>query len=216
MRRPAAIFDLDGTLLPRTSAERLFVAAALTRGLLEPWRAARGVVLALADRMGGQTRSLAESKRYLAGARCGPLETCGVECVNNMVWPRLRPSLLGALAAHRGRGDAIVLLSGTPDFLGTELARLLGAEFAITARMERRDGRFTGRVEPPHPHGAGKVEALLDLAAAADLELSRSHAYANRHSDALHLALVGTPHAVAPDRGLDRLSRGRGWEVLDD
>jgi HAD superfamily hydrolase (TIGR01490 family) len=216
MGRPAAIFDLDGTLLARTSAERLFVTAALRGGQLQLGRAALGIVLASADRLRGQRRSLAESKAYLRGAACAPLETLGVDCVHTAVRPRLRPSLRAALEAHRSRGDAIVLLTGTLDFLGTEVARMLGVEFAITARLERRDQRFTGRVLPPHPHGEGKVEALRALAAAAGLDLAASHAYANRGSDALHLACVGTAHAVAPDRSLRRLARARGWEVSED
>ena len=35
----------------------------------------------------------------------------------------------------------------------------------ITAQLERRSGCFTGRVQPPHPHGAGKLAALMALGA---------------------------------------------------
>jgi HAD superfamily hydrolase (TIGR01490 family) len=216
MGRPAAIFDLDGTILAHTSAERLFVAAALRSGQLEPWRAARGVAIAILDRARGRTRTLSESKAWLRGADCAPLETLGVECVHSAVRPRLRASLLCVLDAHRQRGDAIVLMTGTLDFLGTAVAQLLAAEFAVTARLERSSGRFTGHVLPPHPHGAGKVEALRALADSAQIDLRRSHAYANRASDALHLACVGVAHAVAPDAGLRRLAAARGWEVIED
>jgi HAD superfamily hydrolase (TIGR01490 family) len=216
MRRVAAIFDLDGTLLPHTSAERLFVAAALRNGTLAPWRAAGGMLAAVAGWLSGRTPGLAAAKDYLRGSLCEPLETLGVHCVRTAVWPRLRPDLMTALEAHRGRGDVIVLMSGTPDFLGMEVARLLDAEFAITAQLVRRAGRFTGQVVAPHPHGAGKVAALQALAAGSGLDLARSHAYANRGSDAQHLELVGSPHAVSPDRGLRRAALRRGWEVIDD
>jgi len=216
MRRPAAIFDVDGTLLERGSAERHFLARALRARQVSPLHVLGGSLAALAAWSAGQSGIYAASKRYLRGLECAPLEALGVHCVHEDVRPYLRRDLVRELEEHRARGWAIVLLTGTLDFLGMEIARLVGADHVASARLERRDGRFTGRVLPPYPHGAGKVEALLALAAACELDLASSHAYANHGSDVAHLERVGHPHAVAPDRRLRRVAGARGWSVHED
>ena len=213
MSRPGAIFDLDGTLLAGTSAERLFLRRALRAHTLGCEHFVRGAVRALGWVASGRAGILTASKAYLHDLPCSVVERIGVECVHEDVRPRLRPSMLAALDAHRAAGDAIVLLSGTLDFLGTEVARKVGADVAACTVLERRDGVFTGRVVPPYPHGAGKLQVLEQLALANDLDLAASHAYANHGSDARHLERVGFAHAVEPDSGLRRLARARGWRI---
>jgi len=215
MPRPAAIFDLDGTLLAGISAERLFLRRALRVGALGPSHFVRGATRALGWVAGGRAGILTASKAYLHGASCSALERIGVDCVHEDVQPRLRASMLAVVAAHRAAGDAIVLLSGTLDFLGAEVARVLHADATACTVLERRAGIFTGHVVPPYPHGAGKLQVLESLARTVDLDLAASHAYANHGSDAAHLARVGFAHAVEPDPRLRHLARTRGWRIHD-
>ncbi len=213
--RAAAIFDLDGTLLPGTSTERLFLARAVREHALHPARLAWGATLSVASWLRHQTATPFERKAYLAQQNSASFEALGVTCVHADVLPRLRPDLVRALETHRQRGEALVLLSGTLDFLGTELARALGIEFAVVAGLERSGGRFTGWVVPPHPHGGGKLTALVALAAREQLDLAKSTAYANHASDLAHLERVGFPQAVTPDRALRVAAERHGWPVWE-
>jgi HAD superfamily hydrolase (TIGR01490 family) len=215
MRRAAAIFDLDGTLLGGASAEMRLVRRALGDGALPVRRVAAGLVRAAWARARGRTPTLAACKAWFAGAPCAPLEALAVDVVYVELAPRLRPGLLAAMAEHRAGGACIVLLTGTPDLLAAPLARFLQVDVWAASRLERAAGHFTGRLAAPHPHGAGKRRLLLELAARHDLDLAASHAWADRTSDALHLDVVGRPHAVAPDRGLRRLARARGWSIVE-
>lgn len=214
--RPAAIFDLDGTLLPRTSAERLFLRRAARTGAVQPWTLAAGALWAAGRWALRQTRSPFESKDYLRGAACAPLEALGVTCVHDDVLPRLRPDLLAALERHRARGDLLILLTGTFDFLGAEIARSLQLDGWAGTVLQRRGGRFTGRIVPPHPHGPGKAEVLRALGARLGFDPGASTAYANRGSDIAHLALVAYPQAVGPDRALRAHARREHWPVWED
>lgn len=216
MSRAAAFFDLDGTLLARGSAERWFMSRALRGRALTPPRVAAGLLQAVGLWLTGRVRTPGECKAYLAGRDCEPLVSLGVECVHEDVVPRLRPGLLRELEVHRAAGRAIVLLSGAPDFLLDELARFLHADAHVASRLERDAGRFTGRVLPPYPYADGKRRALLDLSQRLDLDLAASHAYANHASDVAHLELVGHPCAVAPDAGLRRAARWRGWRTWEE
>jgi HAD superfamily hydrolase (TIGR01490 family) len=214
--RAAAIFDLDGTLLAGTSAERLWLRRAVACGALSPWRLAVGFVASVAAWAARRVESPFERRSYLRDADCVQFETLAGACVHEDVLPRLRPALLARLQAHRAAGDLTVLLSGTPDILGTPLARALEMDAVVVARLERAGGRFTGRVLPPNPYGSGKRVALVDLATRAGIDLARSTAYANRASDVAHLACVGHPEVVSPDRKLRRIARARGWRVWED
>jgi HAD superfamily hydrolase (TIGR01490 family) len=214
--RPAAVFDLDGTLLPRTSAERLFIRHALRAGALHPVRVLAGLGAGVAAWLAGRAASPFEHKGHLRGARCAPLETLGVALVHTEVLPRLRRDLLDLVETHRRRGDALVLLSGTLDFLGAEIARALRFDHVVACALERREGRFTGRLGGRHPHGGGKAALLHALAEEHGLDLSRSAAYANRASDRAHLELVAEPFAVSPDAALRRHARRHGWRIWED
>jgi len=213
MPRPAAIFDLDGTLLADTSAERLFLRQVLSTQTLAPLTVGWGFARAFGAWIAGHVTTPWALKGWLRGAACAPVEALGVQCVHDDIVPRLRPELVSTLAAHQQRGEFILLLTGTLDFLGMEVARYLGADAAATARLERLDGRFTGRVLEPYPHGAGKLRALEELARRHDLDLAASHAWANRGSDIAHLERVGFPHAVAPNGKLRRHAEKHGWSI---
>lgn len=212
--RAAAVFDLDGTLL-RGSAERFFLRRAVETRCLRPVQLLRGGAAALEAWIARRVPTPAACKAYLAGADVEPLETLAVDCVDGDLLPRLRPALVARLEAHRAAGATLVLLTGTLDFLGTTIAGRLGIDAVASTSLERRAGRFTGRVLGTYPHGPGKRAILEALAARCGFELGATAAYANRGSDAAHLAAVGAPHAVAPDRRLRRLARSRGWPVLD-
>jgi HAD superfamily hydrolase (TIGR01490 family) len=213
--RAAAIFDLDGTLLSGTSAERLWVQRAVRTGLLSPLHLAAGAAWAWAAWALRRTASPFEQKPYLRGA-CAPWEELAGVCVASDVLPRLRPRLVARVAEHRAAGDIALLLTGTPDVLGTRIAAALNFDAVIASRLERCGDRFTGRVLPPHPYGDGKRVALAAWAARAGVDLGRSHAYANRSSDIAHLEAVGHAHAVAADRGLRRVAAARGWRVWEE
>ena len=56
--------------------------------------------------------------------------------------------------------------------------------------------------------------ALEELASAQGLDLARSTAYSDSHTDLAFLEAVGHPVAVNPDRALRRVVRERGWPAL--
>jgi phosphoserine phosphatase len=55
---------------------------------------------------------------------------------------------------------------------------------------------------------------VRELAAREGIDLARSTAYSDSHTDLPFLEAVGHPVAVNPDRELRRLAAERGWPVL--
>jgi phosphoserine phosphatase len=85
---------------------------------------------------------------------------------------------------------------------------------AIGTRGQVVDGVYTGELEGPFCYGAGKVEAIEELARWDSLDLAQCYAYSDSSSDLPMLSAVGHPVVVNPDGRLERHARLHGWPVV--
>ncbi len=214
--RRLALFDIDGTLVRDPSTEKRFVLWMLLTGRI------------------GLLRLLAYAAfclRYL------PRYGAGVFARNkSLMWRRteegtkalarawaarhLRRALylpcVQRLEMHRERGDIVVLLSGTPDFLAEAVATQLDVPHVVATRCAQRNGRFV--LEPPEVHcvSQAKLEAARHLCGQFGASLAETMAYANSITDIPLLAACGRPIAVTPDAGLAAEAARKGWETLGE
>lgn len=212
--RSAAVFDLDGTLVRGTSAERLLV----------PWLVRRGVVgwPQLASALGrlahlparGATFALRRNKRWLAGVRVERVLESLEQFLDEVLMPRICPVVASQLFQEKVRGARTWLLTGAPDFVGRAVANRLGMDGAVATGLEIRNGHFTGEISGRHVFAAAKRDALHELARELAVDLTRSSGYADHRSDVFFLECFGRAVAVRPDRQLARTARLRGWDVL--
>jgi phosphoserine phosphatase len=59
-----------------------------------------------------------------------------------------------------------------------------------------------------------KKVLTLKLAHQLKLDLEKSYAYGNHHSDLPLLEIVGNPHAVEPNSILEKIAHQRAWPIL--
>ncbi len=130
--------------------------------------------------------------------------------------PNVRPDVLDRLHWHRDQGHLVALVSGTFAPLLEVIARRLGVQHAIGTPLEMRDGRYTGRIEPPLCQSEGKPQRVRSYLAARDTEVDwpASYAYADRDTDIPLLSLVGQPVAVYPDEELLAHALSEGWPLI--
>lgn len=204
---PAAIFDVDGTLV-QGGTERLFFRYLVRSRRLSPCRAFRFLAALAAD-----PASRYRNKTYLAGLAVAEMERLGRRCFQESVLPRLRSGAAACVRAHKSQGQKIVLLTGSLSFLMLPLKEHLEADWLIATAPSQRDGFFTGEIEGLHPRGKNKRALLEELARSQGLDLSSSWAYGDHEEDAAMLGCVGRPVAVNPTRALRRLARQRGWPI---
>lgn len=209
-----ALFDVDGTLLPKPSCERRFIAHLVGQGVLGPrqYAAAAAFVPRYLARFGKGV--LRKNKAYLAGLTLPEVATVAQAFVGQSLVPQVFPGVLAALRARQQRGDRVVLLTGAPEFLAGPLARALGVAEVVATRCRLADGRFTGRPPLRHPYGEEKRRLAQCLAAESGIELSQSSAWADDPSDAPLLMAVGNAVVVNPGRQLQRLARENNWQIL--
>lgn len=213
MRR-AAIFDLDGTLIPNASAERTFFFHLLRNGGLSPSDLLQ-MSLPLWTSRGNLHAMMLKNKRYLRNKSVEKFNQVArgffEPQVERLVFPKMRE----VIEEHRARGDVLLLLSGTLDVIAGCFVRELYLDGAKATDLERRDGKYTGRVEGVVPYGFGKLEVLRDFRHRFDFDQNHTAIYANIYSDRYVMNAVETPVAVNPDDRLRQYARRNSWRIVD-
>lgn len=211
--QPAAIFDVDRTLVVPSSMEKVFVPFLIRRGYLRAPDLARYMLLYLARGLGGDSAA-AQNKAHLQGKDPGELERLAAECFQSKILPRISVEGRRRLNDHRKQGHLVVLLTGSLEPLASQIQRELGADLALSARLEVKNGALSGQLDGQRPYGPEKARLVRQLARTHGIDLANSYAYGDHHSDYELLHAVGHPHAVNPDHQLRRKALERGWPIL--
>jgi len=218
-----AVFDVDRTLLPGTTAERLFLRYLWEKrelGLREALLTAGFTLRHLRPTPSRIVQSIRRHRPYLRGKDLAEMQQLGADCFARDICPRLAARGIEAVAAHTAQGHTTVMLSGSLWFLLQPMAEFLGINHVIATRLAvkaaRAPGRgpkLTTRLEGPHPYGRAKALLVTRFADDHTLDLAASYAYADHYTDAEMLALVGHPICVNPDDRLRREAEVRGWQI---
>ena len=215
--RAAAFFDLDRTLLRRSSALAL-AGPFRRRGLISRtalMRAALWQALFVARGASGEAvrRAAEEGLGVLRGMTPDELTELVVDALEPVLRPLVYQEPLDLARQHRARGEPVYIVSAALQEIVDELARDLEFDGALGTVAEVRHGVYTGRTLHAR-HAAGKADAVRELAERERLSLPESTAYSDSHTDLPFLEAVGHPVAVNPDRRLRRIAAARGWPVL--
>ena len=76
-------------------------------------------------------------------------------------------------------------------------------------------GVCTGFLDSSPLTGESRAAWIQDWARRNDIDLAKSYAYADSHSDLPMLSAVGRPVAVRPDVTLYRHARRNRWDIVD-
>jgi HAD superfamily hydrolase (TIGR01490 family) len=214
----AAFFDLDRTLLRRSSALAL-AGSFRARGVIsrrQQLHAAFWQLLFVARGASHEAvRSAAEDGLLvLAGYPVEDMRELVAEAMEPVLRPLVYAEPLHLVERHRERGERVYVVSATLQEIVEAIAADLGLDGGLGTVCEVRDGRYTGRALRAL-HAEAKADCVRELAEREDLDLAACTAYSDSHTDLPFLEAVGHPVAVNPDRELRRIVRDRGWPVLE-
>lgn len=213
MRNPPelAIWDIDGTLA-YPSLERQFVDFLLKTGRSSPARLALSA-LRLACHWPPRIHRM--KLPYVRGAAIDHVAEWVEAWWHEAGEQSLLPGASRTLQSMRARGMSLLLLSGTSDFLAARLARHIGVTEVLAGRSEIVEGRYTGRLLSPHPHGRYKLE-YAEAWRAGRVPWQNICALGDHEGDLHLLAQAGLPVAVNPRPQLLAEAQRRGWIVVND
>ena len=210
-----AFFDVDGTLLPKTTSY-LFVRLLLEKRLIRPTILLQSLYRGMQHHFGrlDYARLVDYAARKIGHLSIDVLESNAQEAFDREVQPRLYQGAVDHAAELREMGTPVVLISSSPRLVLEPLARHLGCADVLSTPFVIENGRFAGIGDGPPCYGPGKVHWAKTWCDAHRHPLERAAAYADNWSDRLLLECVGQANVVHPRRKLRRLARERGWNVI--
>jgi HAD superfamily hydrolase (TIGR01490 family) len=209
------VFDLDHTLLTVNSSFRF--GFYLYRQKFFPfWK----LLLCLSDyerhkwgRMSVQTLHAKSFSHLFKGsdlsAICAHVDKFLTESLQAMLYL----PVIQRLKAAQDRGDMVLILSSSPDFLVGEIARRLNVRhWKATTYLTDSDRRL---IEVLHVmEGQDKASYVKELANQMRLSFSDITVYSDSHLDLPVLKIAGKSIGVLPDKHLKRICLQEGWEIL--
>ena len=215
--RPAAFFDLDKTIIAKSSTlafSRSFYAG----GLISRGSVLRSAYAQFVYLVGGADHDQMEKMRaYLSNLSAGwdvqTVRDIVAETLHHIVDPIVYDEAVTLIEEHQLAGRDVIIVSASGTEVVEPIGEMLGADGVIATRMEVAEGKYTGDIGF-YAYAENKATAIEELAREKGYDMSRSYAYSDSVTDVHMLELVGHPYAVNPDKELRRIASSHGWPVL--
>ncbi|MCB1691210.1 MAG: HAD family hydrolase [Pseudomonadales bacterium] len=211
-----AFFDLDETLISADSDHAWgdFIA---DRGLVDPEEHKARNAAFYEDYKRGELdidAYMRFSCLLLSRLTMPELEAIRDQFFEERVRPMLLPRAEALLAEHRAKGNEVIVVTATIEFITRPIATFYGVEHLIAPVPEVRDGRYTGEIVGVPSFREGKVIRINEFLERTGQTLAGSYCYSDSRNDIPMLELVDNPVAVDPDPELRRVAQERKWPII--
>ncbi len=215
--RTAAFFDLDKTIIARSSS-LAFTKPFQAGGLLSRRTMLRSAYAQLLFSIGGADHDQMEKMRVFVSRMCEGWDVATVreivaETLHSTIEPMVFDEAVSLIDDHRARGHDIVIVSASGAEVVEPIGALLGADTVIATQMGIIDGKYSGQIEH-YVYGEEKARSIERLAEEVGYDLESCFAYSDSSTDVHMLEIVGHPSAVNPDKELRKVATAEGWPVL--
>ena len=207
-RRTAAFFDLDKTIIAKSST-LAFSKPFQAGGLISRRAVLRSAYAQFVYLVGGADHDQMEKMREFMSQLCAGWDVATVreivaDTLHNIVDPLVYDEAVSLIEEHRLAGRDVVIVSASGTEVVEPIGEMLGADLVVATRLEIVDGRYTGEID--YYAYAEEKAARSGARRAARLRPAASYAYSDSVTDVPMLEAVGHPHAVNPDRELRRVA----------
>jgi len=215
--RPAAFFDLDKTIIAKSST-LAFSKPFQAGGLITRRAVLRSAYAQFVYLVGGADHDQMEKMRDFLSRLCAGWDVQTVrdivaDTLHNVVDPLVYDEAVSLIEEHHLAGRDVIIVSASGSEVVEPIGEMLGADGVVATRMRVADGKYTGEIDY-YAYAENKALAIQELAERNGYDLDRSYAYSDSVTDVHMLAVVGNPYAVNPDKELRRQANARGWPVL--
>jgi HAD superfamily hydrolase (TIGR01490 family) len=216
--RPAAFFDLDKTIIAKSST-LAFGRPFYQSGLLNRRAVLRSAYAQFVFALAGADEDQMDRMRDYITAMCTGWDVAQIreivnETLHDIIDPIVYDEAVERIQQHKSAGQDVVIVSSSGEEVVGPIGAMVGADYVLATRMVvSDDGKYTGEIER-YVYGPEKAEAVRELAADRGYDLAASYAYSDSITDLPLLEEVGHPTAVNPDRALRKIAVERGWPIL--
>ena len=213
-----AIFDLDGTIMSTNVVEQYLWARlpelSRTQQVAEVGHVLRRLPSYLRAEQRDRGTFLRAVYRRYRGADLAALERFVDRSMAPQILSRLSPEAVRRIREHRAAGHTTILITGVVQPLTRPIQPLFDVVVAAELGVDE-EGRCTGFLTGPPVVGESRAAWLKHYAVQHGIDLDRSFAYADSHSDLPMLETVGNAVAVSPDIALMRAATRNQWTVVE-
>ncbi|HET9722434.1 MAG TPA: HAD-IB family hydrolase [Actinomycetota bacterium] len=212
-----ALFDMEGTILPSNVVES-YVWSRMADEPWDRWPVELASVFSripsylLADRR-DRGEFLRTFFRRFENASVEGVDRLIDEVVSEFMLQKVSAAAVRRVREHRQAGHRTIMITAAAEPFIRPLAPLF--DVVIGAKLEERDGLYTGYLAEPPLVGEARGAWLRRYAEQEGADLKNSYAYADSHSDLALLRAVGNPVVVSPDAALLRVAKRRRWPIED-
>jgi HAD superfamily hydrolase (TIGR01490 family) len=214
-----ALFDLDGTLIPRDS-DHLFGQFMVRLGWADStqfalrndefysqYQAGCLDINAYVDFCTAPWRRRSVEQQRLALQRF----------MAEVMADEIRPVARELIASHRRAGDLIAIVTATNEFVTRPIATAFGVADLIAVELERdAAGEVTGRIRGTPSFREGKIVRVEQWLSAQKRRLNDFDSvffYSDSVNDLPLMERVSDPVATNPSPSLEVIARERGWRI---
>ncbi|CAB4849037.1 unannotated protein [freshwater metagenome] len=218
MTHSAAFFDLDKTILAKSSA-LAFARPFYKGGLIGRRDVLKSAYAQFTFLVSGADHDQMEQMRtYLSALVTGwdvdQVRAIVAETLDEIVDPMVFGEAVDLIEEHKQAGRDVIIISSSGTEVVEPIGERLGVHRALGTQIGIVDGKYTGEILF-YAYGEGKAEALRALARENGYNLADSYAYSDSITDLPMLEAVGHPIGVNPDAALRKIAAERSWPVLD-
>ena len=215
-----ALFDLDHTLLPLDS-DQSWGEFTLSLGWVDPETFQAKNDGFYADYLAGCLDIHAYVRFSTAAVReKGPAAAAAAHdlFMERVIRPAILPAALDLVEQHRRRGERLVMVTATNEFVTRPIAEAFGMDVLLAVELERdANGHFTGEIAGVPSLREGKVTRVQQWLATQGTSLAEVEAtfYSDSLNDLPLLEQVQHPVVTNGSAALRQTALARGWRILD-
>lgn len=215
-----ALFDLDHTLLPLDS-DQSWGEFTLSLGWVDPDTFQAKNNGFYADYLAGCLDIHAYVRFSTAAVReKGPVAAAAAHdlFMERIIRPAILPAALDLVEQHRRRGERLVMVTATNEFVTRPIAEAFGMDVLLAVELERDGhGHFTGEIAGVPSLREGKVTRVQQWLATQGTSLAEVEAtfYSDSLNDLPLLEQVQQPVVTNGSAELRQTALERGWRILD-
>jgi HAD superfamily hydrolase (TIGR01490 family) len=218
MTRSAAFFDLDKTILAKSSS-LAFARPFYKGGLIGRADVLKSAYAQFSYVASGADHDQLETMRHymselVKGWDVETVRQIVAETLDEIVDPMVYEEAVDLIEEHKEAGRDVIIISSSGTEVVEPIGERLGVDRAIGTQVEIVDGKYTGEIIF-YAYGEGKAEAMRALAEENGYDLAECFSYTDSATDLPMLEIVGHPFCVNPDVALRKVAVERGWPVLD-